>query len=120
MFPDDDLSSGPSLECATSASEEVRSFLIKLGFLLSDRKCFSEPAWLGHIFDMFKNQLFVTEARVRKLEQFIVNILEHCNTVTARQLAAVEGQIVSMSRAIGLKVYLHTRHINFVIENRKT
>ena len=53
------------------------------------------------------------------MEQSLDNILNCPQKVTARQLAAVAGQIVSMSRAIGPKVYLYTRHIYFAIETRE-
>ena len=57
--------------------------------------------WLGHIFNISINQLFVTETRVKKLEQSLANILGYPSKVTARQLAAVAGQIVGTLRFIG-------------------
>ena len=123
MFLDDGLGGSSSLQSATSVSQAVRRDLIQLGFLLSESKCFWEPlqiqTWLEQIFNMSINQLFVTETRLQKLEQSLDNILGSPKKVTAQQLAAVAGQIVSMSRAIGPKVYLHTRHIYFAIETRE-
>ena len=122
MFLDDGLG-GVRIQSAILVSQAVKRDLIPFGFLLRDSKCFWDPmqiqTWLGHIFNMSINQLFVTEARLQKLEQSLDNILNCPQKVTARQLAAVAGQIVSMSRAIGPKVYLYTRHIYFAIETRE-
>ena len=115
MFLDYGVGGSSLLQCATLVLQAVKTDLIRLGFLLSESKCFWEPrqiqTWLGHLFNMSKNQLFVTEARLQKLEQSLSNTLGCPRKVTARQLAAVAGQIMSMSRAIGPKVYLYTRHI---------
>ena len=122
MFLDDGLGGGSSIQSAILVSQVVRD-LIQFGFLLSDSKCLWNPmqkqTWLGHIFNMSINQLFVTKTRLQKLEQSLHNILNCPQKVTARQLAAVAGQIVSMSRAIGPKVYFYTRHIYFAIETRE-
>ena len=67
---------------------------------------------------MSENRLYVTEARVSKLRESISFVLAHPTKVTARRLAEVTGRIISMSKAIGSAVYLHTRHMYFAIENR--
>ena len=118
MFMDDGLCGSPSLDRATIDSKEVKGDLLRLGFLLSERKCFWEPTkketWLGHVFDMSQNLLYVAETRVSRLEQTLAYTTACSNKVTARQLAAAAGQIVSMSRAIGSTVYLYTRHIYYL------
>lgn len=122
MFLDDGLCGSPSLVRATIDSKEVKGDLLRLGFLLSEGKCFWEPTqkqtWLGHVFYMFQNLLYVAETRVSRLEQTLAYTTACSNKVTARQLAAAAGQIVSMSRAIGSTVYLFTRHIYYAIESR--
>ena len=94
--------------------------MCKLGFVLSDSKCSWEPdqiqTWLGHIFNVAENRLYVTESRIAKLRASLSVILANPYSVTARQLAHVTGCIISMSQAIGLSVYLHTRHMHFAIE----
>lgn len=56
MFLDDGLGSSSSRESAALVSKAVKGDLVKLGFLLSESKCFWEPSqvqtWLGHVFDM--------------------------------------------------------------------
>ena len=92
MFLDDGLGGGSSLPSASLASQASRRDLIQFWFLLRESKCFWEPmqtqTWLGHIFNMFINQLFVAETRSKKLEQSLANILGYPQKVTARQLAA--------------------------------
>ncbi len=79
MFLDDGLGGSSSLQSATLVSQAVKRDLIQLGFLLSESKCFWEPmqiqTWLGHIFNMSLNQLFVTETWLQKLEQSLDNSL---------------------------------------------
>ena len=67
---------------------------------------------------MSENRLYVTEARVSKLRESISFVLAHPTKVTARRLAEVTSRIISMSKAIGSAVYLHSRHMYFAIENR--
>ncbi|XP_068750806.1 uncharacterized protein [Montipora capricornis] len=122
MFLDDGLCGSPLLDRATIDSKEVKGDLLRLGFLLSEEKCFWEPTQkqtcLGHVFDMSQNLLYVAETRVARLEQTLAYTTACSNKVTARQLAAAAGQIVSMSRAIGSTVYFYTRHIYYAIETR--
>ena len=65
MFLDDGLGGGSSIQSAILVSQAIKRDLIQFGFLLSDSKCFWNPmqiqTWLGHIFNMPINQLFVTE-----------------------------------------------------------
>ena len=55
-----------------------------------------------------------------KLKESLSTILEKPDRVTARDLAQVTGSIISMSKAIGPSVYLHTRHMYYAIESRKS
>ena len=56
---------------ASADAKDVYNDLSQLGFLLSDSKCKWEPSlvqtWLGHIFTITENRLYVTETRVAKL-----------------------------------------------------
>ena len=87
---------------------------------MSDSKYNWEPAliqtWLGHIFNMTENRLYVTEAMVAKLKESLSVILANPYAVTFKQLAQVTGLIISMSKAIGLIAYLHTSHLYYTIE----
>lgn len=120
MFLDDGLGGNFPLESASVDAKEVEEDLCKLGFVLSDSKCSWEPeqiqTWLGHIFNMAENRLYVTESRIAKLRASLSVILANPYSVTARQLAHVTGCIISMSQGIGSSVYLHTRHMHFAIE----
>ena len=67
---------------------------------------------------MSENQLYVTQSRVTKLKESLSTILTNPDKVTAKGLAQVTGRIISMSVAIGSRVYLHTRHRYYAIESR--
>ena len=67
---------------------------------------------------MSENQLYVTQSRVTKLKESLSTILTNPDKVTAKGLAQVIGRIISMSVAIGSRVYLHTRHRYYAIESR--
>ena len=120
MFLDDGLGGNSSLQSASVDAEAVKTSLCTLDFTLSSSKCNWQPAlvqtWLGHVFNMSENQLYVTQSRVTKLKESLSAILTNPDRVTAKGLAQVTGRIISMSQAIGSSVYLHTRH---VLCNRK-
>ena len=124
MFLDDGLGGNSSFESASVDAKTVETGLCSLGFVLSSSKCNWQPAlvqtWLGHVFNMLKNQLFVTESRMSKLKESLTILLNNPNQITAKCLAQVTGRIVSMSKAIGSSVYLHTRHMYYAIESRQS
>ena len=67
MFLKDGLGGAASNELASADAKDVYKDLTQLGFLLSDSKCKWEPSlvqtWLGHIFNMTENRLYITETR---------------------------------------------------------
>lgn len=122
MFLDDGLGGNSSLESASTDARVVETGLCKLGFVLNVSKCNWQPAlvqtWLGYVFNMSENQLYVTESRVTKLKESLSVLLTNPERVTAKGLAQVASSIVSMSQAIGPSVYLHSRHMYYAIESR--
>lgn len=122
MFLDDRLGGNFSLESALVDAKSVENSLSKLGFILNSSKCNWQPAlvqtWLGHVFNMSTNQLYITQSRVTKLKESLSTILTNPTRVTAKGIAQVAGRIISMSEAIGPTVYLHTRHMYYAIETR--
>lgn len=124
MFLDDGLGGNSSKESATVDAKAVKEDLGQLGFVLSENKCVWEPSltqtWLGHVFNMSENRLYVTETRLSKLKESLSSVLERTDNVSAKLLAQVTGRIISMSKAIGSAVYLYTRHMYFAIETRQS
>ena len=79
MFLDDGLGGYSSLESASVDAEAVETGLCTLGFTLSSSKCNWQPAlvqtWLGRLFNMSENRLYVTQSRVTKLKESLSTIL---------------------------------------------
>lgn len=79
MFLDDGLGGNSPIETASADSKAVKGDLGKLGFGLSNNKCNWKPAltqtWLGHVFNMTENRLYVTETRVTNLKESLSVIL---------------------------------------------
>lgn len=124
MFLDDGIGGNQSLESARTDATFIRDHLVRLGFVLSDIKCKWEPSltqtWLGHVFDMSLNRLYVTDSRVHMLKESLAGALARLSSIPVKQLARVVGQIISMSKAIGPTVYLRTRHMYYAIESRES
>jgi len=124
MFLVDGLSGNSSKESTTVDAKAVKEDLGQLGFVLSENRCFWEPSltqtWLGHVFNMSENCLYVTETRLWKLKEFLSSALERTDNVSAKLLAQVTGRIISMSKAFGSAVYLYPRHMYFAIETRQS
>ena len=76
---------------------------------------------MGHVFNMSDNRLYVTKTRVNTLgKASLTRIVTGPNAVPAKQLSGVVGQVISMSNALGPKVYLHTRHMYYALETRRS
>ena len=124
MFLDDGLGGNSSKEAATTDANAVKRDLGQLRFILSEGKCVWEPSltqtWLGHVFNMSENRLYVIEARLTKLQESLSSVLERPDYISAKRPAQVTGRIISMSKAIGLAVYVYTRRLYFAIERRKS
>ena len=89
-------------------TKAVDTGLCTLGFTLSSSKCNWQPVlvhtWLGHVFNMSENRLYVTQSRVTKLKESLSTISTNPDRVMAKGLAQVTGRIISMSEAIGSSV----------------
>ena len=111
MFLDDGLGGNSSLESASVDAEAVETGLCTLGFTLSSSKCNWQPAlvqtWLGHVFNMSENRLYVTQSRVIKLKESLSTVLTNPDRVTAKGLAQVTGRIISMSETLAqVSIYI--------------
>ena len=127
MFLDDGIGGHTDLDTAVQSSQYVKQTLLDFGFLLAHEKCQWLPArrvtWLGHIIDMEKNLLFISDERIKRLYSKLESILfqiksDQYNIILVRALASVTGQIISLQSVIGNKVRLRTREMFKCINSR--
>ena len=87
-------------------------------FLLADDKCHWEPfrevVWLGHVLNMNDHRLYITEERIKRLENFTDSFMyqirgNNSGIIKVRALASALGQVISLQSVLGKIVRLRTR-----------
>ena len=120
MFLDDGIGGHTDLDLAYQSSQYTKQTLIDFGFLLAHEKCNWVPSrqvtWLGHMIDMEKNLLFISDERIKRLLAKLDSVLyqvrsDQYNVISVRVVASVTGQIISLQSVIGNKVRLRTREL---------
>ncbi|XP_060077421.1 uncharacterized protein LOC132556975 [Ylistrum balloti] len=119
MYLNDGLGGHGLQEQALKLSNEVKVDLNRFGFLIADEKCSWKPCleadWLGLVWKMGEGKVYITEKRLSKLECSLRAVLASqggdAKGVTARALAGVVGQIISMKVGIGPVTRLMTRYM---------
>ena len=84
----------------------VNADLLKFGSVVNEDRSLWEPVqniiWLGTALDTNQGFISITKHRITKLLSSIDSVLEGgCTTVNARTLAAVVGQIISLTPCVG-------------------
>ena len=104
MFLDDGLGGNSSKGSATVDAKAAKADLGQLGFVLSENKCVWGPSltqtWLGHVFNMSENRLYVTKTRLSKLKESLSSVLERTDNVSAKLLAQITGRIISCQKPL--------------------
>ncbi|XP_071123465.1 uncharacterized protein [Mytilus edulis] len=126
MFLDDGLGGDNDFENCMNSSFEVKNTLERLGFLIAHEKCHLLPSqsmdWLGYTWDTKIGRVFIKEERIEKAENSIHKLCREATNgrllFSARFLASILGQIISMMIVIGDKVRLHTRYLYDCIMGR--
>ncbi|XP_076116600.1 uncharacterized protein LOC143084068 [Mytilus galloprovincialis] len=126
MFLDDGLGGDNDFENCMNSSFEVKNTLERLGFLIAHEKCHWLPSqsmdWLGYTWDTKIGRVFIKEERIEKAENSIRKLCREATNgrllFSARFLASILGQIISMMIVIGDKVRLHTRYLYDCIMGR--
>ncbi|XP_070536512.1 uncharacterized protein [Ptychodera flava] len=126
MFIDDGIGGASDFTAALQASDSVRCDFDRFGFLPANEKCCWQPqlvlVWLGHVLDLRKGCVSVTDDRVDNLIRSIQSLLQMIGTgnvlIKARRLASVVGKIISMQGGIGPLVRLRTRCLYSCLEMR--
>ena len=104
-------------------SLKVRTDLVRLGFVINEEKSHWTPVQnivcLGLILDTKNGTLAVTDQRITKLKSSL-NYLYNCYSgiVYVKQLAAVIGQIISLSPVVKNLSRIMTRSMYAVIKER--
>ncbi|VDI24509.1 Hypothetical predicted protein [Mytilus galloprovincialis] len=117
MYLDDGLGGADEISQAHETSIVVQKVLKASGFLIAEDKCNWTPSqnvvWLGLVWQFDKGMVSVTERRLSKLLDTLNRIIHKIGKgeihVSARFLASIIGQIISMQGAVGPVVRLRTR-----------
>ena len=121
MYLDDGIGGNLSRETAKNISVQVRKDLASAGFTCNDKKSNWEPVqnlvFLGTVLDFKMGLISIPEERILKLKSSIDSCLQD-NFISARGLASITGQIISMSCAVGNTTRLLTRNCYAAIEQR--
>ena len=127
MFLDDGIGGHKNLDLAIQSSQFVKQTVTEFGILLAHEKCNWLPSrkvtWLGHMIDMEKNMLFISDERIKRLQAKLDSVLfqiksDKYNIILVKVLASVTGQIISLQRVIGCKVRLRTSELFECINTR--
>lgn len=121
MYLDDGIGGNLSFESAENISVQVRKDLTLAGFTANDEKSNWEPVqklvFLGSVLDFQHGLIHIPEERILKLKSSIASCLQK-SSFSARGLASITGQIISMSCAVGNITRLLTRNCFAALEQR--
>ena len=119
MYLDDGMCGASDIGRVHLFSITVQNVLKSAGFLIAEDKCNWLPShnvtWLGLEWNMAQGVVYVTERKISKLmntlEVIFDKIRRNKAMISARCLASVGGQIISMQGAMGPVVRLLTRSL---------
>ncbi|XP_069102077.1 uncharacterized protein [Argopecten irradians] len=119
MYLDDGIGGKATEAEASDLSRSVQGDLIRFGFMIAEQKCSWVPSqeaiWLGLRWSFSEGLVFVPDSKIERLKSALRILLDNVSRdrcwVTARQLAALVGQIIAMKVAMGPVVRMMTRHM---------
>ena len=120
MYIDDGICSAKSYNEAESHGFRIKDDLDKAGFVINVEKSLApqkKGKWLGVLIDLEDGNYIIPEDKVEKLKANIVSTASKCKP-TAREVASIVGQIISMSIALGPITRLRTREMYGLINQR--
>ena len=121
VYIDDGIYASASESEAEAARDIVVSNLDRAGFMLNVIKSHLNPVqiinWLGFILDLREGCFSVPQHKIDRLKSAIANI-PLLGSITARALASIVGQIISIGLAIGPVSHLRTRALYGVINQQ--
>ena len=109
---DDGLGFKASEEEAVEAAKRVKKDLESLGLVTSVEKCQWQPVqkfeWCGFFWDLVEFRVRVTEDKKQRIKSMAAKLLGQ-SLVSARELAALSGLIISCAPATGRNARFYTR-----------
>jgi hypothetical protein len=120
QFLDDGFSCLDSQDQALEASLHIQRDLLRAGAVWSTKKCIWNPVreldWIGITWCCDDGSIRVKERRVVKLLKFCDHLLS-CKLVSARNLAAFTGQVISLMPVVGDVSRLYSRCSQIAVAN---
>lgn len=103
---DDCITGRRSCHLAMRTSNQVRQDLKSCGLTVNEKKCMWFPMqigeWLGMIINTISMTFVVPQKKLEKISSSVDSILSKSHSlVTAKELACIAGQIISMGLALG-------------------
>jgi len=128
MYLDDRLAGHADKDKSFIFSKTIRTGLFRFGFLVAEEKCIWEAnknsVWLGLFWNMFEGKVYITDKRITKLTSSLRKLLDSVSVgflmLSARELACIIGQIISMKVVIGNVVRLMTRSMYASVLSRSS
>ena len=109
---DDGLGFKASEEEAVEAALKVKKDLENLGLVTSVEKCQWQPVqkfeWCGFFWDLVEFRVRITEVKKERIKSMAAKLLGQ-SLVSARELAALSGLIISCAPATGRNARFYTR-----------
>ena len=118
LYLDDGFASASTYDKALRDSCHVRQDLMRAGIVWNVKKSTWKPVqeldWVGYYWKTVSGTYHVRERRVKKLKGFLEE-LKALRGCTARKLAALVGQIISMQPVLGDIARLKTRNCQIAV-----
>ncbi|XP_060081899.1 uncharacterized protein LOC132561188 [Ylistrum balloti] len=120
MYLDDGIGGHETEGGANESSRYVRQALIDYGFLIAEEKsnwvASQHVTWLGYTWSMGEGVVRVTSGRVERLLYWLTNTMTHVKQkdlplLSARYIAGIVGQVISMQGVVGHVARLRTREL---------
>ena len=96
----------------------MRRGLLVAGFIVADEKSVWQATqvieWLGLTWDAKDGTLAISDKRISKATKLLCTAAE-CPIMSARELAALVGSIISMGAVLGRFTHIMTRHCQITV-----
>ena len=121
VYLDDGLGISSSHESALETERNVRSDILKSGFIVNAKKSIWYPTqkliWLGIQVDLERGVIAIPQPKLVALQSDIKSALT-TKRITYRHLAQIVGKLISTSIVLGNIVNLKLRYSHYQIVNR--
>ena len=122
LYLDDGWGYNSSHSVCLSHSKQVKCDLLQSGFIINCDKSQWEPVtvldWIGLTWNLRKGVLTIPDHRVTKMNNICVYIMHHVQNISARKMAQLAGNIISMFPVLGNVTRLMSRNMYEIINSR--